>query len=515
MATPNSRNATVNYILNGTWTNNHKNVSGPYERFYNIDAPEDSDETYIIADMTASALALQEVFRDAQIAGKQLRVLGGTWSLSDAAYTKGWLLSTDTLGNYWKMKPDQVVATYTEDVTGLYLVQCDVSIEALNRYLEFNNRALKTSGASNGQTIAGAIATGTHGSAFQYGAMPEYVVGIHLIPGTDESIWLERASYPVITDAFAASLGVTITRNDDLFNAVLVSFGSFGIVAGVMIETDPIYLLETSSFKITNDDTLKQAMSTMDLAPLNLNATGEVPWHFEITFNPHDASEGYAKTIYKRTCPPGFQNPPIGDDELSPGEGLLGVIGKITDMLPGAIVSDVMGALISSSLKVTNPADPPVLMTPGGTFSSTTTKGIAYSMELGIDMANAGEVLDLLLSLSPEIDVYAGVISFRWVKQSTAMLGFTKFPITTTIEFNAAANNRTLDYYNRIWNELSAHGIPYTLHWGQMNNFSPGLIRTMYGDPVIDKWLQCRAALMTPEAMAVFSSDFMKNTGLG
>ena len=95
------------------------------------------------------------------------------------------------------------------------------------------------------------------------------------------------------------------------------------------------------------------------------------------------------------------------------------------------------------------------------------------------------------------------------------MIGFTKFGNSTTIEFNAAANDRTLAYYNRIWNELAAQGIAFTLHWGQMNNFTPALVRTMYSDAVIDKWLQCRDTLMTKAAQAVFSSDFMKNTGLG
>ncbi len=508
-------NAPVTYLTNGTWINSHQNVSGPYERFYNIDAPQADNEADIIEAMKASVIALQQIFRDALAAGKQLRATGATWSLSDAPYTNGWLLSTDTLGNYNKMTTDEVVPEYTQDVTGLYLVQCDVSVQRLNSYLEADNRALKTAGASNGQTIVGAIATGTHGSAYQYGAMPEYVVGIHLIPDPDQSIWLERASYPVITDDFAARLGVTIKRDDDLFNAALVSFGSFGIIAAVMIETDPIYLLETRTFKLPYDDTLKQAMSTMNLLPLNLNPPGEVPWHFEITFNPHDASAGYAKTMYKRVCPPGFQNPPIPGDQLAPGEGLLGVIGSITDKLPGAIVSVIMGLLIKSQMPLTDPADPPLQMTPGGTFASTTTQGVAYSMELGIDRSDAGTVLDLLFSLHPEIDDYAGVISFRWVKQSSAMIGFTKFENSTTIEFNAATNDRTLAWYNRIWDELAAQGIAFTLHWGQMNNFTPALVRTMYSDAVIDKWLQCRDALMTKAAQAVFSNDFMKNTGLG
>lgn len=511
-----NRTAKINFILNGTWTNGHQNVSGPYERYYTIAGLEAPDETTIIKDMRAGMAALKEVFRDAVSAGKQLRIIGGTWSLSDAAYTKGWLLKTETLNNYFKLKDNHVLTPgYKGDLAGLYLVQCNLSVKKLNYNLEYFGRALKTSGASNGQTIAGAVATGTHGSAFQYGAMPEFVVGIHLITGPDESIWLERSSYPVITDEFAARLGVTIKRRDDLFNAALVSFGGFGIVAALLIETEEKYLLETKTFRIDTDDKLKTAMSTMDLAPLQLNPVNELPWHFEVTFNPHDPARGYAKTMYKRECPEGFRNPPPSGDQLAPGEGLLGVIGRITENLPGMLVSKIIGALMKSTLKITDPGDPPLLMTPGGTFSSTTTKGKAYSMELGIDMADAGRVLDLLLSLTPEIKTYAGVISFRWVRKSSAMLGFTRFDTTTTIEFNAAANEKTLAYYRRIWDELEANGIPYTLHWGQMNNFTPERVKQMYSPAVVAQWSACRDELMSPEARAVFSSDFMKNTGLG
>ena len=94
------------------------------------------------------------------------------------------------------------------------------------------------------------------------------------------------------------------------------------------------------------------------------------------------------------------------------------------------------------------------------------------------------------------------------------MLGFTKFPVTATIEFNAASNNRTLAYYNRIWDELEAKNIPYTLHWGQMNNFTPQQVRKMYG-PAVDKWMNCRDTLMSPSAKAVFTSKFLQSTGLG
>lgn len=510
---PSSQSATIQFKTNGAWSNIHKNVGGVYERYYSITGPEDTDEALIIEDMKAAVTAFQEILRDAIAEGKKLRVIGGTWSLSAAAYTHEWLLITETIDNTWRMRQQDVLAGYTGDITNLFLMQCGKYIESVNRYLAFYGKALQTSGASNGQTIAGAIATGTHGSALRYGAMPEYVVGIHLIPDPEQSIWLERASHPVISDDFAASLGVTIQRDDNLFNAALVSFGSFGIVAGLMIEATPIYLLNSTTYLINknlDEGLLKQAMSTMDSAALSLLDADNDPWHFEITFNPHDTTQRYAKKMYKQPFPVGFQNPPPTDDELSPGENLLGVIAKLGQVLPPFGVGILISELLKKNFKLETK-----LMTPGGIFDNTTTHGKAFSMELGVDMKDAGAVFDILTTLHPEIDHYAGVISFRWVKKSSAMLGFTKFDTTTTIEFNASANQSTLNYYNRIWNELTAQGVNYTVHWGQMNNFTPAGVVNMYSQPVVQKWMECRDQLMSPAAKAVFSNDYLASTGLG
>jgi hypothetical protein len=94
------------------------------------------------------------------------------------------------------------------------------------------------------------------------------------------------------------------------------------------------------------------------------------------------------------------------------------------------------------------------------------------------------------------------------------MLGFTKFPTTCTIEFNAAHNDRTLAFYNRIWEALAANNIPYTLHWGQMNNFTPQLVQSMYGD-AFTNWIAARNALLSIPVRAVFSNTFLTTTGLG
>ena len=122
--------------------------------------------------------------------------------------------------------------------------QCGTTVLELNQVLEAKGLALPTSGASNGQTIAGAIATGTHGAANSVGAMQDFVVGLHVIGEDGRHYFIERASRPVVSPSFVARLGAEVRRDDQLFDAALVSFGSFGLVHAVLLEVVPLYVLE-------------------------------------------------------------------------------------------------------------------------------------------------------------------------------------------------------------------------------------------------------------------------------
>ncbi|HST22923.1 MAG TPA: FAD-linked oxidase, partial [Blastocatellia bacterium] len=56
--------------------------------------------------------------------------------------------------------------------------------------------------------------------------------------------------------------------------------------------------------------------------------------------------------------------------------------------------------------------------------------------------------------------------------------------------------------------------IPYTLHWGQLNNFTPERVRNMYGASV-DTWIKSRNTLLDAQTRAVFTSPFLRQCGLG
>ena len=70
-----------------------------------------------------------------------------------------------------------------------------------------------------------------------------------------------KGIYPVASDDFVQWLGAELIRDDDMFNAAVVSFGSFGFIHGIMLETEPICLLaEQRADQFTYDDDLVNAI---------------------------------------------------------------------------------------------------------------------------------------------------------------------------------------------------------------------------------------------------------------
>jgi hypothetical protein len=189
-----------------------------------------------------------------------------------------------------------------------------MSMLQISRELEKENgwfQSLKASGASNGQTVAGATSTGTHGSAYKVGAVHDTIIGMHIITGPDKHVWLEKASNPVASPDFIEWLNAELVQDDDIFNSAVVSFGSFGFIHSLLIETEPVFLLEKhTSANIPYNDDLKTAINTLDFTrikkflPYPLNAQNPPLYHFELLFNPHqfafnDPKGVYFKLMYK------------------------------------------------------------------------------------------------------------------------------------------------------------------------------------------------------------------------
>lgn len=123
-------------------------------------------------------------------------------------------------------------------------------------------RALPTLGGSGGQSIAGVMATGSHGGDVALPPIADAVMAIHLIGPGGQEWWIEPSSgltagteedvrgelQAIATDVTGASTeicdGILVRKDDDLFRAVLVSVGRMGFVYSMVVRTEPAFKLQ-------------------------------------------------------------------------------------------------------------------------------------------------------------------------------------------------------------------------------------------------------------------------------
>ena len=491
------------------WVNAHGNITAPVAQLIDLRNPLTPGNQSTIEAYNAMTAALQDLITQALAANVRLRAAGAGWSLSEAAVTDGWLLNTQPLDFTFRLD-SQVVSAEAQDRTAhLRFVQCGVGIAQLSALLRQDGQSLQTSGASNGQTLAGAISTGTHGAALDVGAVQDAVCGLHLIPDAARSVWLERASRPVVTPAFAAALGAELRRDDALFEAALVSFGSFGIIHGLLIETEPLFLLETYRQRLPLTDPLWQAISELTFDVPELPHPGERPYHFQVVFNPHDIAGGvYVTIMYKRPYRDDYTPPSLTPERFGPGDDAAAFIGLLTDGLPATIPLLTQQILDSAYAPYDKQEG-----TVAEIFTNTDLRGRLASTAVGFSLDRTRETVEAVLAEQEQSGPAAVVVSLRYVQGSSATLAFTHFPTTCVLEIDGVQSSRTDDFYMRVWNRLERQGIPYTFHWGKQHNLDAGRVRRLYGQRV-ETWLAARRRLLGAAERRLFSNALLERLAL-
>ncbi|MEO5891254.1 MAG: FAD-binding protein [Ferruginibacter sp.] len=489
------------------WENKHETFKEKIKELYiaanepNLDALEGYNDC---------TRGFQNKLREAIQTNTPFRSLGGAWSFTKVATAKnGIMLDTKQLNLSFNLSEESVVPSYTGDIKKLLFAQCGNSVWELHKELVPKKLSLKTCGASNGQTIVGAMATGAHGSAFDFGAVQDFIVGMHLIVSPDRHIWLESKSSPVVSASFIEKLETELVQDDDLFNAALVSFGSFGIIHGVMIETEDIFLLETYMRKMPYDEVLKNLMTTLDFSNATLPCGNERPYHFSVIINPYDLPGGaYVSSFYKRPYREDYPKPVPNEAGIGPGDDAPCFIGKITKIVP-ALVPVIVTKLLAGAL---TPFEKQ-FGTMGEIFNNNTLHGKLASAAIGISLDQVTRVTEILFELNETEGPFPGLFAYRFVKKSKASFGFTHFDFTCVLELDAAPSKITSNFYTAVWNRLDQEQIPFTFHWGKMNELNFDRITRGYGTDT-DVWIAARNKLLDADGMKVFTNSLLSEWGL-
>ncbi|MFT3935949.1 MAG: FAD-binding protein [Chitinophagaceae bacterium] len=503
------------------WDNYHFN--GPFPAKVLFDMDTDRSIVSLIKRFNDCVADIQELLKDSLDNKETFRAYGSSWSLSALAPADRMLFNARL--NIKKDIGDSQLHADTASLSeNLYLFQCGNTVKEISEYLFKKGKSLKTCGASNGQTIAGAISTGVHGSAIDTGAIQDSVAGIQLITGPDANnvLYIERKSKPYLNDAFAASINATIVRDDAVFNAVLVSMGSFGVIHGVVMEAEDLYLLKRYVKKINRTDAL-QIAQTMDFANANFKIAEEVlsdgtvvrPYHYKLYINPYKDEDFVTEIIYKKPYTDDYPNP-IPFIKKSIFKDLPSWIADFAAKCK-RLVPLILEALKSEAFPT---VDDNIEGTLGEIFWDTSQSSAAFGCGFGIDIANTTKALDLFTKLMNDKGPIPGILSMRFVKGSQATLGFTRFPATCILEVDGIPwqpNDNMIsldDFLTAVIQTFKDNQIGFTLHWGKNAPWAlPGLVKLMYGQAA-DDWKNVRSSILTKDTAALFSNPLMQAAGL-
>jgi FAD-linked oxidoreductase len=215
-----------------------------------------------------SAREVAGAVRRAQDAGRTVRAAGAGHSFSPCVPTDGTLVRLGRLDRILDADP----------ASGLVKVEAGISLAALNAGLEARGLALPNLGDIDAQSLAGALATGTHGTGARLQNLSAQAEAIELVDGRGERRTLAR-------------------EDGELWRAARIGLGSLGIVTAVTLRCVP-------AFRLRGVDTTLPLAEVLD----GLDERVDAHDHFEFWTFPHSPL-ALTRTNDRTDAPPDAPGP--------------------------------------------------------------------------------------------------------------------------------------------------------------------------------------------------------------
>jgi hypothetical protein len=359
--------------------------------------------------------------------------------------------------------------------------------------------SIKTSGTHLGATVAGSAATASHGSRLGHGGIQNMVLGMHLITGERDHVWIERSTSPVLSAQGASRLEVPgatlrVVRDDDQFEDALVHLGSMGIVNGVAVEMvrNETFALLRRRAKLDAGwlDDLARGAFARAAARLHCAVS---PAFYEITLNPHAPFDDEATHLMYVPRATSALLPPGDAEIVRPADaiGLLGAWLVRTEVTSPASAltassgepSDGVRRVLRRLLKDENSAfayyrsigkfeansgafDPEDPARPGydwgalhGDEITGNTPGALYNASFAIPLDHLASAIPAICNAVSHLEP-SFVFSVRFVSRPAGTLAFTRFEQNAVIE---------IDGLSKLICEVAGAGIdPSEPHAGEM-----------------------------------------------
>jgi len=492
----------------GRWTNYHGTGFSRDATRFGLrcgDAQRGRDELAI------AAAAVRDWLERAKTQGKRVRPLGAGWSPSNINIcADGWLLHTRRFNRCFRIGQDDVRPGI--DAGALMLVEAGALVDEVSDKLEEQGRSLWTSGAGNGQTFAGACATGTHGSMVARGGIQDHVRAVQIV--TPQSTYWVEPETGVMTDDFIAATGAVPLRNDDVFAAAQLPVGSLGIVTAMVVDSVPKFLVRPiQNLRVIDRDALDW-LATGDFRRFSAAyALDRDPAFVQMIVNPYKPFKRPAmlRFLYREDWRPDY--PHASPGELGAGYDALSLLGRFLDDYPFA-----RGALLQFAMKrgyASGPDvdDPPVYGSWGEGLDTHRPLADLFNASVTIDRADLPHVFELVCHAYAR---HGGstVMTVRFMERAQGLLAPARFPHNAVIDFDGPRSARTAKAYQAVVDLLDAEGVAFTRHWAKSCWLDATRVAADYGED-LQRWLAARNRLIPdPADRALFRSEVLDGLGL-
>ncbi|MEZ4503931.1 MAG: D-arabinono-1,4-lactone oxidase [Dehalococcoidia bacterium] len=187
------------------------------------------------------------IVREAALRGERVKAIGSGHSFTGIAVAEGHLID---LSRYRRVLD-------VDRQSGLVTVQAGIKLSELSWRLFDEGLSMEDMGDVAYQTIAGALATGTHGTGARYGCIATQVRGLRLVDGEGNAIECSPTSHA------------------EIFRSARVGLGALGIVSAVTLQCEPAFNLHALEQPMPIDEVLR-----------DLDTHIEANEHFEFFWQP-------------------------------------------------------------------------------------------------------------------------------------------------------------------------------------------------------------------------------------
>nr|MDP8943661.1 FAD-binding protein [Actinomycetota bacterium] len=452
---------------------------------------------------------LVAIVQEAERHGATVRAVGSGHSWSDVTLTPGFLVKTHRLDAVLPLEDDLL----RPGLDGGHLVRAQggIRLRALNRELDRRGLGLSNMGGYDAQTLAGVMATSTHGSGLEFGPIADAVRSLDLVASGGRVIRVEPEEGITDPAAYRARRpDHELVQDDRWFDAVRVGMGCMGLVYAATVAVEDEYWLR----EVRTPRTWSQVREDLRAGDV-LRAHR----HYEVYLNPHarDGDNRCLVTTRDRADPRGRRRP---------GGRRRNSLPEFLALLP--VTPHVLNLLLDLRPEWTpRMLDMALRGLADEEFTSVSYEVLnigaanlvpAYSAEIGVPVDGRGchvEAVERIIAIADRYRATGRVystspISLRFVRASSAYLSMMHDRTTMMIELiqmtRTEGGFELLAAYEEALYDLG--GRP---HWGQVNTLtgSHELVRSMY--PRFDDWLAIHRLV---NDSGVFDSPFAKRVGI-